>query len=307
MHREARIANYLLAALTTVSVIFLFLPLSGPVESVKVGLSYIFHPVAFTGSEAVARLAEAPDSIRRLINADVRNQILMEENRNALLLKSEAQTLRLENTRLRKTLGLKGTLRRSALWARVMERDGLHWYHSLMVNAGADLGVEVNSPVLARIGDELVLAGRISEVGPTTAKVLLVTDDLSSVAAYVGPKRLEGLIEGKGGEGLRMDYLPSESVVTEGESVFTSVNSATFPRNVLIGRVTRVNPADEFLTFPSVEVMPAIANTSLSEVMILKPRATAKELEVETEPETEDAPAPQAEDGSLEDSEAEEE
>lgn len=270
MHREARAENYLLAVFTTASLIMLFLPLSGPVESVKAALTYVFHPMAYTGTLAADRFAKAPMHMRGLISADIKNRELSGEIRKTLLLRVESKSLRLENARLRRILGLKGRPRRSSLWARVMARDALHWHHGFMVDAGKDMGVEVNSPVLGRQGDSLVLVGRVAEVGPASAKVLLVTDELFSVAAYVGPQRLEGLIQGQGAEGLRMNYLPSESVVEEGQTVQVSPTSATFPPDILIGVVTKVTPTDAFLTFPSVEIKPAIEGSSLSEVMILK-------------------------------------
>ncbi len=285
MHREARIANYLLAGFVTLSVVFLLLPLSGPVESAKAAASYIFIPVAETGARAVNRFAEAPAGIRRLIAADMHNRILLNENRQAVLLKAEAESLRLENLRLRKALGLKGRPRRAALWARVMERDALHWYHGFMVDAGKDMGVEVNAPVLARREDDLVLVGRVTRVGAASSQVLFITDELSSVAAYVGEPRFEGLIQGRGAKGLWMKFLPADSKVQEGVAVFTSPTSTTFPPDVLIGAVTRASPQDAFLTFPSVEVLPASEGASLSEVMILKSRAPDPIPEEESEEE----------------------
>jgi len=53
MHREARIANYILASLCIVSLTLLSLPLSMPVQAFKTAVSYILNPVAFYGAKAV--------------------------------------------------------------------------------------------------------------------------------------------------------------------------------------------------------------------------------------------------------------
>lgn len=276
MHRETRIANYVLAVLSTVAIIFMALPLSGPVQFVKGCIFYSFNPMAYYGSKGVSRVAAAPGRLRHLLAAEARNQELIAEMRQDVLLRNELESLRGENQRLRHALGLKMPEGRGPIWAAVMERDPLRWYHSLMVEAGEDKGVTLNAPVLARTGDSLVALGRITEVGPTTSKVLLLTDELSSAAARLSTGTWEGLLQGQGGQHLRMNYLSSEAAFASGDLVYTSATSATFPPDLLIGRIVSVNPRDPFLTFQSAEVAPAADASSSSEVIILKPSPRAR-------------------------------
>ncbi len=179
-------------------------------------------------------------------------------------------------------MGLKMRGGHEALWAHVMERDPLRWYRSIMVDAGAEQGVSLNAPVLGQQGDTLVVVGRVSGVRPKTAVVLLVTDELSSVAAYAvsqsttvdeegAPKSFEGLLQGQGSSRLRMNYLSPDAEVNKGDLIYISQTSATFPPDVLLGRISRVFPLDPFLTFQSVEVQPALEASRLKEVVILKP------------------------------------
>lgn len=311
MHREARISNYILIAFSVVALTVLSLPLSGPVRAFKAGLAYVLDPAAFYGAQGTQRLAGVPGHVGRLLAADVENRLMQEELRKSLWLKAEAEALRLENERLRLALALKSPGRRRPLWARVMERDPLHWYRSLMVDAGEEMGVSLNAPVLGQKGDRLVAIGRVVEVRPKTAVILLLTDELSSVAAYltspepfaaaapadaaapgaaeastaavVSPstaaaqvpavprKSLEGLLQGQGSFRLRMNYLTPDAVLEKGDQVYTSATSATFPPDILVGKVARVYPLDPFLTFQSVEVEPALDASQLTEVMILYP------------------------------------
>jgi rod shape-determining protein MreC len=156
------------------------------------------------------------------------------------------------------------------VWAHVLERDPLHWYGSVGVDAGADRGVSLNDPVLGRKGDAVVAVGRVIEVRPQTSTVLLLTDQRSAAAAYLSSGTLEGLIQGQDGPHLRMNYLNSEAAIDHDDLVYTSPTSATFPPDVLIGRVARVYPRDPFLAFQSVEVAPALDAASLQEVLILR-------------------------------------
>lgn len=281
MHRETRVANYILATLSALSLILMSLPLSAPVASVKACLSYAFNPVAYYGSQGIGRFGNVPANVSRLIAADVRNRELTEDMSRWSLAKAEMESLRKENARLKEILSLKIPAGRVPIWAQVMERDPLHWYHSITVSAGSDRGVALNAPVLGQKGERLVALGRIIEVSPKSSKVLLLTDELSSAAAYLssstsvlnGAEETEGLVQGQGAPRLRMNYLQSEAVLYQGDWVYTSATSATFPPDILIGQVDKVYQRDPFLTFQSVEIKSSADAASFREVMILKAAA----------------------------------
>src|SRR5437867_10577869 len=81
------------------------------------------------------------------------------------------------------------------------------------------------------------------------SKVILLSDEISSVASCIPVKSLEGLIEGQGTGLLKLNYLPMESQVAAGDLVFTSNTSVTFPADILIGTISKTLPQDPFLTF----------------------------------------------------------
>lgn len=270
MQRETRIANFVLGVLATLALLLLSLPLSTPVRSFKAAAGYVLDPLAYHGEAGYRRLAGAPGRVRRLLEADMANERLRAELRRGEWLMTTVSALSLENERLRRALVLKSPAGRSPVWAHVMERDPIHWYRSLVIDAGSDRGVSLNDPVLGPRDGQLVAAGRVVDVRPRTSTVLLLTDEISAVAAYLSSGTLEGLVQGQDGPRLRMNYLHAEAQLSLGDSVYTSPTSATFPSDVLIGRVARVNPRDPFLTFQSVEVAPAADASSLQELMILR-------------------------------------
>lgn len=277
MQRETRIANIVLGALTALSLLLLSLPLSTPVRSFKAGVGYLLDPLAYHGEAGYRRIAGSPERIRQLLQADIENEGLRAELRRAEWLATTVSALSLENERLRGALVLKAPMGRSPVWVHVMERDPIHWYRSLAVDAGSDRGVSLNDPALGPRDGRLVAVGRVVDVRPNTSTVLLLTDELSAAAAYLSSGTLEGLVQGQDGPRLRMNYLNAESHLSEGDSVYTSPTSATFPPDVLIGHVARVNQRDPFLTFQSVEVTPAADASSLQDLMILRVRPVAGE------------------------------
>ena len=60
MHRETRVSNYVLAALSALALALLSLPLSAPVRALKAGVVYLLNPVAYCGDKGAQRLADAP-------------------------------------------------------------------------------------------------------------------------------------------------------------------------------------------------------------------------------------------------------
>jgi rod shape-determining protein MreC len=272
MQRETRIAHYVVSSLTALSLVLLSLPLSSPVRALKACASYVFDPISYQGEKGSQKLAEAPSRVRDLLTADIQNRRLQDELRRMSWLKASVEGLSLENDRLRQALGLKTPPGRHPVWAHVMERDPQHWYGSVGVDAGADRGVSLNDPVLGRKGDTVVAVGRVIEVRPLTSTVLLLTDQRSAAAAYLSSGTLEGLVQGQDAPHLRMNYLNSEARIVPDDFVYTSPTSATFPPDVMIGRVARVYPRDPFLAFQSVEVAPALDAAALQEVLILRVR-----------------------------------
>ncbi|MFA6002875.1 MAG: rod shape-determining protein MreC [Elusimicrobiota bacterium] len=253
------------------------MPLSAPVRAFKACVVYLFDPLVYYGDKGVQRLADMPPGVARLLSADMENVRLQAELRRTQWQKAELESLRNENRRLSAALGLTAPVGRSAIWADVMERDPLHWYSNIMVNVGSRQGVALNAPVFGEKDGEIIVIGRVTEVRSDTSIVLLVTDELSSIAVYLSSAGVDGLAQGQGGPRLRVNYLPSEAALTKGDLIYTSQTSATFPGDVLVGRVTAVNPSDPFLTFQSVEVQPAVNSTSLNNVMILRPEGIAGE------------------------------
>ena len=71
MQRETRIANFVLGALSALSLLLLSLPLSTPVRSLKAGAGYVLNPLAYHGEAGYSRVSSLPSRIRQLLLADI--------------------------------------------------------------------------------------------------------------------------------------------------------------------------------------------------------------------------------------------
>ena len=251
----------------------LALPLTGKVGAFRACAVYLFNPLPYYGNKTFDQLSSLPADAARLITGDVELRRARLELKTARYLRAELESLKRENERLTEAAGMTPADIRSIRWARVMQRDPGGWHRSLTVSAGSAEGIELNSPVLGLFEGELGVVGRVIELSEHTAQARLITDDLSSVAAYFPESRWEGLVQGQGTEKLRMNYLPLDARLKLGDQVFTSLTSATFEPDMLIGTVSKIFAKDPFLAFQSVEVTASVPATAVKEVLILVPKA----------------------------------
>lgn len=133
------------------------------------------------------------------------------------------------------------------------------------INVGTQQGVEVEMPV---VSGGAALVGRVAQVGPRTAKVQLLTDPNSAIAALLQTSRLTGLVVGQSDGTLRMEYISQEGSVSVGDIVLTSGLGGSMPRGLVIGQVTEVEQIDHAL-FQTAIVRPAVDFSRLEVVLVI--------------------------------------
>jgi rod shape-determining protein MreC len=134
--------------------------------------------------------------------------------------------------------------------------------HTLFVNRGSHDHLRNNLAVVTPDG----IVGKVVEVFPSTAQVLLINDRESGVGALFADSRTHGVIKGSGDPDPRMDYVVNDEKIKAGETVLTSGEDRIFPKGLLIGTVTDFKPA---LPFQLIHVQPAARLDRLEDVIIL--------------------------------------
>ena len=134
--------------------------------------------------------------------------------------------------------------------------------HTIFINRGEHDGLKRNMAVITPDG----VVGRISEVSPHVAQVLLVTDKESGVGALLEDTRAHGVVNGAGEPLLHMDYVRGEEKVTVGEKIVTSGEDRIFPKDLPLGTVASTKAGFPMQT---VQVEPAARLDRLEEVLVL--------------------------------------
>ncbi len=204
-----------------------------------------------------------------------RIQELEEETRQ---LRAEVDRLRGELTRLREVEAENQRLR-ELLGARqrnpnfqfaladVIGREPGPFVEAVIVNKGAQDGIEPGMVVVGAAG----LVGKVVKVSASTARVLLLTDPSSAVAARIqrsDAREITGLVVGQGQGRLLMRYIAQGEPLQVGDQVVTSGLGETFPKGLAIGRVVQVRRLD-VEPFQEAVIEPAVALGRLENVLII--------------------------------------
>lgn len=133
---------------------------------------------------------------------------------------------------------------------------------TLYINRGSRDGVRRNMGVITADG----VVGKIFEVFPHTAQVLLLTDRDSGVGALLASSRTHGVVKGTGDPTARMDYVVNDEKVPDNETVLTSGEDRIFPKDLPIGTVVEMKPGNPFKV---ITVRPTARLDRLEEVIVL--------------------------------------
>jgi rod shape-determining protein MreC len=143
--------------------------------------------------------------------------------------------------------------------------------HQIVIDAGKDSGIHINTPVVSADG----LVGKVTQVGPSTAVVTLLTDPESAVPARDLKTKVSGLLRHGQGNTLILDRVAKEQIVDKGDWIVTrgTVDRRypdEYPYGIPIGRVVSVGTSD-IASFLTVEVQPLAKLDSLEVVAALIP------------------------------------
>jgi rod shape-determining protein MreC len=186
------------------------------------------------------------DTVRGVVKAReivAENQRLRDENAELEARITQLFSISLENKRLTELLKMQEPLRGRGIPARVIAVEAGPQAKRVTVNKGRRHGVGERFIALAPGG----LVGRVlrDQVTATTAKVALIIDPRSAVAASVAASGDRGIVVGApcgpglGGQMLTMD-LAGDAVVREGDVIVSSGHGGVYPRGHRIGRVVSV-------------------------------------------------------------------
>jgi len=190
-------------------------------------------------------VSQLTDQAQRLYNymfgyeaLQAENEALKEEIARLEKAARDADALMRENDNLRAVAELKQVHEDYKLVdCYIISRSSQEWSSSFTVNRGSTSGLAEGMCVITANGE---VVGLVSEVGLNYAEVKTVLDSSLEIGATISSSGYNGMVQGGYATGLsgllRMDYLPSNSVIRNNDQVVTT-GSMVYPRNLIIGYV----------------------------------------------------------------------
>ncbi len=226
----------------------------GGLHSVQRGVLDVISPIQEGASKALKPIRDLFGWTGDTLDAKGQLKDLRKENSTLREQVIREQSALRENQQLRAQLKLNATAElgdNGPVAARVIGEDPNLWYDQVSIDKGSSSGIRTNQAVVTGQG----LIGKVTFVWAGGAVVTLITNHNTEVGATVmetGVKGIVGVDNGHPTE-LVLQSLAGQDVVKRGDTVVTSGTlsrvgrfPSPYPRNIPIGRVTKVdNPGQD--------------------------------------------------------------
>jgi rod shape-determining protein MreC len=241
--RAARRRGIVFIVLVLVTVLLMAFSSNPAVRDLQNGISFAFRPIQSGLDQVASGVSSVVASIAEIDRLRVDNASLRAENERLTTENARLQEVRRENDQLTALLQLRAGFELKTAAATVIARESSEFRRLVVLDKGTDDGIQVGDVAVAAGG---ALAGRVTEVGPSSAKVVLLTDSESTVIGQLTTNAATGEVVGQLGGVLVMSQIdstekvaPGDEVVTAGIALDGGVRSP-YPKGLLIGQVVDV-------------------------------------------------------------------
>ena len=177
---------------------------------------------------SVVKLAQDYQSYEKLLE---QNKELRRELQQMKSWKEAALQLEQENARLLDLNQLRLDSKLTHVSGIVIADSGSPFRQSVLLNIGSRDGIQDGWAAM----DGLGLVGRISGVGSSTSRVILLTDNASQIPVIVQPSGQRAILMGDNSFAPPVEFIENVDLVRPGDRVVTSGGGGVLPAGLLVG------------------------------------------------------------------------
>jgi rod shape-determining protein MreC len=241
--RAARRRGIIFTVLLVTTVLLMAFSSNPAVREVQNGVSFAFRPIQGALDEVARAIASVASAVSEIDRLRVDNTALRAENERLAAENARLEEIRRENESLTALLQLRAGLDFKTVATSVIARESSEFRRLVVIDRGTDDGLAVGDVAVAAGG---ALAGRVVEVGPASAKVVLLTDSESTVIGQLSMNAATGEVVGQLGGVLIMRQIDATETVAVGDEVVTAGIElaggirSPYPKGLLVGQVVDV-------------------------------------------------------------------
>ena len=177
---------------------------------------------------SVVKLAKDYQSYEKLLE---QNKELRRELQQMKSWKEAALQLEQENARLLDLNQLRVDSKLTHVSGIVVADSGSPFRQSVLLNIGSKDGIQDGWAAM----DGLGLVGRISGVGSSTSRVILLTDNASQIPVIIQPSGQQAILMGDNSHAPPVEFIENVDLVRPGDRIVTSGGGGVLPAGLLIG------------------------------------------------------------------------
>ncbi len=241
--RAARRRGIVFTVLVALTLLMMAFSSNPAVREVQNGIGFAFRPIQGALDQVAGAVASVATAISEIDRLRVDNAALHDENARLQTENARLEETRRENDLLTGLLQLRNGFEFDTAAASVIARESSEFRRTVTISKGSNDKIAVGDVVIASGG---ALAGRVTDVGPDSAMVVLLTDSESTVIGQLVPSAKTGEVVGQLGGVLVMNQIDSsariglgDEVVTAGIELASGIRSP-YPKGLPIGQVVDV-------------------------------------------------------------------
>jgi rod shape-determining protein MreC len=222
-----------------------------PVEKMFVSTGHFFR----NGWHNYADLRDVRKQNRDLQDEVTRLQL------EQVRLKQDAEQAR----RLQALLDFKARYISRTVAAQVIGTSGTEQSRVIIIDKGSHDGIKTDMAVITPDG----IVGKIKDVFPLSAQVLLINDHDSGAGVILEGSRLQGIVKGTSLGELQITDIMADEQIEAGDHVITSGGDRIYPKGFSVGTVINATPDRDNDPFLVIKIKPAADLRRLEEVMVV--------------------------------------
>jgi rod shape-determining protein MreC len=238
-------------------------------QPLRVVLATVLYPAQWLALRPVLAYQHASQYFSSLTAAQTAQQEVTRKHSLQSQRANQVEQLSLENTRLRKLLGLRERLQSPAVAAQVIYDAADPYSRKVIIDKGLADKISLGSPVL----DEAGVLGQVTRVYPLVSEVTLIIDRDHAIPVLNTRTGARGVAFGDVSlhvDAMELRFMAANADVTEGDLLTTSGVDGVYPPGLPVARIEKIERRVDTV-FARIYCVPLALVAGAGHVMVLEP------------------------------------